>query len=152
MAEGGNGSEIRGGNSSGLQGSFSGRCGDGKVPASLRRCLGSASSLARHAVPVSLPPFSSERLDLGAFLCSPSEGLQLFSCLMSVLLLFGPDVVQTGPTPPFWGLGRCGCCWLRAAAQLVSVSRDLAAVWEEKNTNTAIKWQDVACYRIKSGL
>lgn len=88
---------------------------------------------------------------LGAFLCRPSEGLQLFSCLMSVSLLFGSGVVQVGPAPPFWGLGRCGCSRSGGAAQVVLVSRDLAAVWEEKNTNTTIKWQDGACYGIKSG-
>lgn len=37
-------------------------------------------------------------------------------------------------------------CW-----PCVLVSRDLAAVWELKNSNRAIKWQDGACCRIKSG-
>lgn len=97
------------------------------------------------------PSFLLRETGFGAFLCSPSEGLPLFSCLMSVSLLFGPGVVQAGPTPPFWGLGRCGCSCSGAAAQLVLVSRGLAAVWDEKNTNTTIKWQDGACYRIKSG-
>lgn len=36
--------------------------------------------------------------------------------------------------------------------QLVSVSRDLNIIWEEKNSSVTIKWQDGTCYRIQSGV
>lgn len=125
---GGSRSEIQGGDSSMSRGGFDGRCGDGEVSVSLRWCLGCAGSLASHAVPSSPSSFLLRETGFGAFLCSPSGGLQLFSCLMSMLLLFGPGVVQAGLAPPFQGLGRCGCSWSGAAVQLVLACRDLAAV------------------------
>lgn len=52
--------------------------------------------------------------DLGAFLCSPSKGLQLFSGFMSLSLLSGPWVCDANRfcSPILGGLGKGLLCSL----------------------------------------
>lgn len=101
VAEGGDsGCDTQSSDSSKSWGSCSGWCSDEKVLVSLWQCPGCAAFLSHF-------PLSFLRdTDLGAFLCSPSEGLQLFSGFLSLSLLSDPWVCDANRfCSPILGLG-----------------------------------------------